>query len=231
MSTDLLARLRNSDFKLALFDLDGTLVDSVPDLADAVDYSMQQLDLPPPGQDRVRLWVGNGTPMLVRRTLAFTLDLPSTDVVSNALLEQALVHFSEHYQRHHATRTGLYTGARELLQHWFRQGTQLALVTNKPARFTQPLCEALDIARFFAIMISGDTLSVRKPDPGPLVHACDTLGINRQDTIMIGDSVHDLHAARAAAITAVCVSYGYNHGENISDASPDLLVDSLSELL
>ena len=231
MNSGLLARLRNSDFKLALFDLDGTLVDSVPDLADAVDYSMQQLDLPLPGQGRVRLWVGNGTPMLVRRALAYGMDLPSTDAVPDALLEQALEHFSQHYQQHHAARTELYTGARELLEHWFNQGIQLALVTNKPARFTHPLCEALDIARFFAVMISGDTLSVRKPDPGQLVHACEALGVTRRDTVMIGDSIHDLHAARAAAISAVCVSYGYNHGENICEANPDLLVDSLSELL
>ncbi len=231
MSESLLARLRTSDFKLALFDLDGTLVDSVPDLADAVDFSMQRLDLPPPGQDNVRLWVGNGTPMLVRRALAFTLNLADTDAVPETLLEQALEYFNRHYQQHHANRTTLYTGARELLQHWFNQGINLALVTNKPAQFTQPLCETLDIARYFALMISGDTLRVRKPDPGQLVHACEALGIHQQDTVMIGDSVHDLHAARAASISAVCVSYGYNHGGNICEAGPDLLVDSLSELL
>ncbi|WP_020407765.1 phosphoglycolate phosphatase [Hahella ganghwensis] len=227
----LLTRIKERQFQLALFDLDGTLVDSVPDLADAIDHSLVDMGLPAAGEAKVRLWVGNGAPMLVKRSLAHALSLSSTETVPDTTYHKAYLSFLDYYQGHFANRSALYKGTRNLLEHWHQQGIAIGLITNKPGQFTGPLCRELGISDFFSIMLSGDTLPVKKPDPEPLLHACRELGVATTDTIMIGDSVHDLNAARAADIPAVCVSYGYNHGENICEAGPDLLVDSLTELL
>ncbi len=227
----LLGRIRERRFRLALFDLDGTLVDSVPDLADAIDHSLVSLGYSPAGEGLVRLWVGNGAPMLVRRALAHSLSLPSTDGIPEDLFQNAYRSFLDHYQLHFANRTALYSGTLDLLQNWHTHGIVIGLITNKPGQFTGPLCKELGISEFFSIMLSGDSLPSKKPDPMPLLHACHELGIPTSETIMIGDSVHDLNAARAADINAVCVSYGYNHGADICESGPDLLVDSLTELL
>ncbi|OZG70930.1 phosphoglycolate phosphatase [Hahella sp. CCB-MM4] len=227
----MLNRIRERRFRLALFDLDGTLVDSVPDLADAIDYSLAGLGYSPAGEGLVRLWVGNGAPMLVKRALAHTLSLTSTEAVPEEVYQEAYQRFLDHYQQHFANRTVLYSGTLDLLRHWHEQGITIGLITNKPGQFTGPLCQELGISRYFSVMLSGDTLPVKKPDPMPLLHACRELGIPTSETIMIGDSVHDLNAARAADISAVCVSYGYNHGADICESGPDLLVDSLAELL
>jgi phosphoglycolate phosphatase len=212
--------------KLVLIDVDGTLVDSVPDLAYCIDALMDRLGLPVRGEAAVRNWVGNGVERLVKRALVNDLDAePDT-----ALYEQALPVFLELYADNTSKRSQLYPGVREGLDFLSQGPYRVGSVTNKAARFTEPLLEHLGIVDRFEIVISGDTLPRKKPDPLPLLHAAKTLGVAPEDSLMIGDSQSDVKAARAAGFQIVCMSYGYNHGEDIRNYDPDAVVDSMAEL-
>ena len=212
--------------KMILIDLDGTLVDSVPDLTYCVDAMMARLGRPPRGEAAVRTWVGNGVERLVRRALSGTLDgePDETDY------QRAYPIFLELYADNTFKRSGLYPGVREGLDFLKDAGYPLGCVTNKAARFTDPLLQHLGIFDHFGIVISGDTLPRKKPDPLPLIHAAGHYGVKPEDSLMIGDSVSDVRAARAAGFRIICTSYGYNHGEDIRDSNPDAVVDSLVEL-
>jgi phosphoglycolate phosphatase len=221
--------LDGRELKAILFDLDGTLIDSVPDLAAALDASLEQLNYTPAGVARVRGWVGNGARKLVERGLAFTLEIPEK-ALNEALVDQLLAVFFEHYGAHSCEQTLLYPGVHEALDHWHSLGVRMACVTNKPARFSQPILEHFGLQELLPVLVGGDTLSVRKPDPAPLLLACEQLGVAVANTVMVGDSINDVRAARAAGMPVVCVSYGYNHGASIATAKPDILVDSFIDL-
>ncbi len=212
--------------RLILIDLDGTLVDSVPDLAYSVDGMMQAIGRQPWGEERVRDWVGNGVERLVRRALTGSLDGEPEE----AEFERAYPVFLELYARHNGERSRPYPGVQEGLEWLSSTGFTLGCITNKAAQFTEPLLQALGLARFFQITISGDSLPKKKPDPMPLLHACEHFGIPPEQSMMLGDSVSDVKAARAAGFDIVCVSYGYNHGNDIRDAEPDAVIDSFVEL-
>jgi phosphoglycolate phosphatase len=212
--------------KMILIDVDGTLVDSVPDLAYCVDEMMQQLGREPWGEDAVRDWVGNGVERLVRRALTGTLDGEPGDEE----FERAYPLFLELYAQNTSQRSTLYPGVREGLDYMQSQGYRLGCVTNKAAQFTIPLLKDLGIFDRFGIVVSGDTLPVKKPDPQPLLHAAAHFGVAPRDSLMLGDSKSDVTAARAAGFQVICMSYGYNHGEDIRNYSPDAVIDSMAEL-
>lgn len=212
--------------KLILIDLDGTLVDSVPDLAYSVDRMMEQIDKPPRGEAQVRDWVGNGVERLVKRALAGQLD-GEPDPVD---FERAYPIFLELYQRCNGEKSRLYPGVKEGLAYLASAGYNLGCVTNKAARFTEPLLAALGIRDRFGIVVSGDSLARKKPDPMPLLHAADFFKLNPGDSLMLGDSVSDVKAARAAGFQVICVNYGYNHGEDIHLAEPDAVINSFLDL-
>jgi phosphoglycolate phosphatase len=211
---------------MVLIDLDGTLVDSVPDLAYCVDAMMARLGRPARGERAVRDWVGNGVERLVARALTGTLDgdPPKSDYA------QALPVFLELYAEHTAARSVLYPGVSAGLDLLQARAYQLGCVTNKAAQFTEPLLEALGIRDAFRIVISGDTLPEKKPSPVPLLHAAQYFGVDPADALMLGDSVSDVKAARAAGFKVICVSYGYNHGQDIRDVEPDAVIDSFLDL-
>lgn len=211
---------------LVLIDLDGTLVDSVPDLALCVDQMMERLGRPPRGEAAVRGWIGNGVPVLVRRALVGAVD-GDADAQE---FEQALAIYLELYEKNVCVNSRPYPGVIDGLQRLQALGFRLGCVTNKAARFTEPLLDQLGLSRFFEIIVSGDTLDRKKPDPAPLLHAATQLGIEPQQSLIIGDSIHDVEAGRAAGFQVVCVSYGYNHGHDIRDSAPDAVIDSLTEL-
>jgi phosphoglycolate phosphatase len=207
-------------------DVDGTLVDSVPDLAYCVDEMMRRLGRPAQGEAKVRDWVGNGVERLVRRALTGTLDGEPQD----ADYERAYPIFLELYALNTSRRSRLYAGVREGLDYLRRQGYRLGCITNKAGQFTLPLLRDLEIHDAFEIIVAGDTLPRKKPDPLPLLYAAEQLGVEPQNALMIGDSRSDVKAARAAGFQIVCVSYGYNHGEDIRHYRPDAVIDSLSEI-
>ena len=211
---------------LALIDLDGTLVDSVPDLALCVDEMMKQLGREPRGETAVRAWIGNGVPVLVRRALAGTVDGGEDDPD----YQRALDIYFELYERNVCVESRPFTGVIEGLQLLEQAGCRLGCVTNKPARFTEPLLKKLGLSHYFEVIVSGDTLDKKKPDPAPLLYAAQQLNVKPEESLMIGDSMHDVDAGRAAGFQVVCVSYGYNHGHDIRESNPDAVIDSLAEL-
>ncbi|MFC6669669.1 phosphoglycolate phosphatase [Marinobacterium aestuariivivens] len=217
------------DPQLVLFDLDGTLVDSVPDLARAVDLMLAALDRPAAGIDRVRDWVGNGAPMLVQRALVGRFDV--AEPAPSALFDQAYALFLHFYGEAMAEQSVLYPGVVDCLEGMKARDIALGIATNKPMRFTTPVLEGLGIARFFQVVLGGDSLPTRKPDPAMLLSAIEQCGARPVSTLMVGDSINDVKAARAAGCPVAAVPYGYNHGEPIEDSAPDLLVQRLDQLL
>ena len=212
--------------EMILIDVDGTLVDSVPDLAFCVDEMMQQLGREPWGETRVRDWVGNGVERLVRRALIGKLDGEPADDE----FEKAYPIFLDLYADNTSKRSLLYPGVREGLDYLKAAGYALGCVTNKAAQFTIPLLKDLGVYDDFSIVVSGDTLEHRKPHPAPLLHAAEFFKVNPANALMVGDSISDVKAARAAGFSVACVPYGYNHGEDIRVAKPDLVIESIAAL-
>ncbi len=211
---------------LIMIDVDGTLVDSVPDLAYCVDEMMVELGMEKRGEDKVRHWVGNGVSKLVERAITDKLE----GQLEKELFNKAYPIFLNYYAENTAKRTCLYEGVREGLDYLSLQGYHLGCVTNKASQFTHPLLKELGIIDYFKIVISGDTLAKKKPDPMPLLYGAEYFGVKPKGCLMIGDSVSDVKASRSAGFDIICMSYGYNHGNNIADEKPDLVIDSMTEL-
>lgn len=216
---------------VALFDLDGTLVDSAPDLAAAVDRTLEQLGRKPAGLEQVRQWVGHGSPILMRRALAGKADWEPVREADDALFEDALALFYANYRESNGLHAVTYPGVKDCLEALGKRGCTMAVVTNKPEQFVGPLLKQLELDHYFKLVVGGDTLDTRKPDPGPLLHAMEALSGSRGTTVMVGDSAADVSAAQAAGIPCVAVTYGYNFGKPVQTLGADAVVDSLSELL
>ena len=211
--------------EMVLIDVDGTLVDSVPDLAYCVDEMMIQLGLPVRGEEAVRDWVGNGVERLVRRALINSIDGEPEE----AIFDKAYPLFLKLYAENTCKRSGLYDGVREGLDWLKAQGFKVGCVTNKATQFTIPILKALGIHDDFETIVCGDTLEEKKPHPLPLLHSAEKLGVKPENALMIGDSISDVKAARAAGFSIVCMSYGYNHGVDIRESNPDAVVDSMAQ--
>ncbi len=213
--------------RLVMFDLDGTLMDSVPDLAAAVDKMLMLLGREPAGIERVRDWVGNGSRVLVRRALAGQLN---HDGVADELADEALALFMQAYSGGHELTT-VYPGVRDCLD-WLREReVKLAIITNKPAQFIEPLLEEKGLTGYFDWLVGGDTLPQQKPDPAALFWVMDKAGVAPGESLFVGDSRNDVRAAKAAAVPCVALTYGYNHGEPIANEQPALVLDNLRELV
>lgn len=211
---------------MVLIDVDGTLVDSVPDLAWCVDAMMRELGLPERGEERVRHWVGNGVERLVKRALINELD----GEPDSEMYEKALPVFQDLYSENTSKRSCLYEGVSEALEFLKTTGVRIGCVTNKASQFTLPILRDLGIADYFEIVICGDMVERKKPDPMPLLQAAEQLQTAPEASLMLGDSMSDVKAARAADFAIICMSYGYNHGEDIRDYNPDAVVDSMAEI-
>jgi phosphoglycolate phosphatase len=216
---------------VALFDLDGTLVDSAPDLAEAVDLTLQELGRSPAGLEKVRPWVGNGAKVLIRRALADKRDWEPARPEDDLLIESALEIFFKHYRQTNGKHARVYPGVKECLEHLSACGCRMGVVTNKPQQFIAPLLEQTGLAQWFQLTLGGDALPEKKPEPAPVLHAMHQLHGTIGTTVMIGDSVNDVQAALAAGVPCVAVRYGYNFGPSIDSLGADAVVDSLSELL
>ncbi len=223
------ALLGDAPLQAILFDLDGTLVDSVPDLAAAMDAALQHCGFPAAGEERVRSWVGNGAAKLVARALDWALAASAKEALP-AQQQLLLDAFYLAYAEDSSSRSRLFDGVLEALHYWQAAGIKMACVTNKPERFTHPILAEFGLQALLPVVVGGDTLAQSKPDPAPLRLACERLGVAVANTVMVGDSCNDIDAAHALGMPAACVSYGYNHGAPIADAGADLLVDVFSAL-
>lgn len=212
--------------EIVLIDLDGTLVDSVPDLAWSIDRMLEQLGYAPVGEDQVRNWVGNGAEKLIKRALTGDFDGEPDE----ELYARAAPLFMDLYRQHSCKRSRLYPHVKTGLD-WLRsQQIRIGCVTNKNEAFTLPILETMQIRDYFQVVISGDSLPQKKPHPAPLLYGADFFGVSPGQSMMIGDSVSDVKASRAAGFSIVCMSYGYNHGADIRSAEPDAVIDSFAEL-
>jgi phosphoglycolate phosphatase len=208
-------------------DLDGTMLDTATDIAAAVDATLAQLGHPAQGVEAVRGMIGRGVVQLLRSALIRSSGAEPPE----ELIARGREIFYSEYRESLSRSTRFYPGAREGIVALRSAGFPLACVTNKPARFTEPLLEAVGIRDSFALVISGDTLPSRKPDPGQLLHAAQVLGLPPALLLLVGDSVHDLQAARAAGCPVYCVGYGYCDDPAGLLAGADAGLDSLTDIL
>lgn len=213
--------------ELVMFDLDGTLVDSVPDLTAAVDAMLVEQQCPPAGEDKVRLWVGNGAAVLVRRALADTEGVKE-EAVCDAWQTASHKRFLHHYGRLSGHYSRLYPGVKEGLQLLADAGVPMALVTNKPAEFVPHLLSDLGIDGYFGNWLGGDSLPQKKPDPAPLQFLLKAQLVDPVRALMVGDSRTDMQAGKAAGVATLGVTYGYNHGRPIEEEQPDWMTDNLA---
>jgi len=214
-------------FTSVLFDLDGTLLNTIPDLTDGVNGMRMALGMPPLRQDIVSTYVGKGSEVLVRRALQD--NLRPEEPIDPELFAQGMELFYQYYHTVNGDKTVIYDGVLEGLRAFREQGVKMAVVTNKPEEFTEPLLVNTGLASFFEHAVSGDTCKRKKPDPMPLQYACQLLESRPQDTLMIGDSQNDVQAARAADMAVVAVPYGYNEGQGVQNLGADAIVSSIDE--
>src|SRR3990172_8524994 len=212
--------------KMVLIDLDGTLIDTVPDLAAAANRMLADLGRPQWPLERIRTWIGNGVPRFVKRALTGEM-WAEPDA---AAFEPALALFQKRYAADVSGRSRPFPGAVEALERLSAMGVSLACITNKAEAFTLPLLKDLELDKYFHLVLSGDSLPKQKPDPLPLTHACRHFGITPDHGVLVGDSSNDVAAARAAGMPVICVTYGYNHGHDIRDSHPDAVVESLTDV-
>jgi phosphoglycolate phosphatase len=212
--------------ELVLLDLDGTLVDSIPDLAWSVNKTLLELSLPERELHSIRNWVGNGLEKLLHRSLTndFNGEAEAT------LFEKASSLFMSVYSQNMCNLSTCYPGVREGIDHLKEKNIKLGCVTNKRGQFVGPILEKLGLMNDMSIVIAGDTLAKKKPDPLPLLHAASHFNKDPKQSLMVGDSESDVKAARAANFQIVCVSYGYNHGRDIHETKPDAVIDSIADL-
>lgn len=209
--------------RAVLIDLDGTLLDTIADLAAAANAALADLGIAARPVDVMATYVGKGVEVLMHRALTGSLD----GRAEPACFEPAIEAFHHHYERINGLHATLYPGVIEGLDAMRAMGLMLACVTNKPQSFSDALLERTGLAKYFELVLGGDALPRKKPDPMPLTHACERMGVPLSQTVMIGDSVNDALAARAAGMTVFIVPYGYNEGHDVRSLDVDAIVDSL----
>jgi phosphoglycolate phosphatase len=222
------AQWRGQPLSAVLFDLDGTLLDTAADIALALNRAMIEHGCQALAEDEVRRMIGRGSPILIERALASqarTMDAAA----QAALLERFFHHYGE-LEASNEDRAQPYTGVVESLRTLHDSGVRTAVVTNKHHRFAASLLERLALAQWVDVVVGGDTCARCKPDPQPLLFACESLRMPASESLMVGDSINDVRGARAAGIPVVCVSYGYNEGRAPQTLDCDVLLDSLAEL-
>ncbi|BFM05720.1 HAD family hydrolase [Halioxenophilus aromaticivorans] len=223
-SSTVLAQLLGGLPELVMYDLDGTLVDSVPGIALAVDRALEELGASPAGEALVRTWVGGGQRLLVQQAINFAGMAP-------AQLDSAIKAFRKHYAHTADHNLALFPGVAETLAFFADHGVSQVVVTNKPIEFVPAMLEGLGIAHYFADQLGGECLATRKPDPLMLNTMLQRFSVRPDNAVMVGDSSNDLLAANAAEVPCLAVSYGYARGDDLSQYNPVWLGDNLAQLL
>ena len=204
--------------RLLIFDLDGTLIDSVPDITDAINKTFDKLGIDKVSEKEVRNYLGNGARTLIERALKG----------NSELLDKALKIFKNNYKNNVCNKTTLYPGVKETLK---KLPHKKAIVTNKPYEFVGEILKTLGIDEYFEMYIGGESLPEKKPSPMPLLYVCEKMGYSPDEAIMIGDSKNDILAAKNAGVKSIAVNYGYNYGEDVSIYKPDIIINDFKKLL
>ena len=216
------------DKELIIFDLDGTLIDSMPDLAQSINKMLKHFDLKPLTIEEVTLFIGNGAVKLVERALESALKHKE---FTEEFFKEAFDFYTSAYREVVCDKTFLYHGVLETLQYLDSKGYIMTICTNKPFEFIEPILDTLSIKPFFKSWMGGDSLAKKKPDAAPLLHFAEKMNKDVDKCIMIGDSKNDILAAQNADMDSIGVSYGYNYDEDISIYNPTKVVDNFEELI
>ena len=221
--------MKITDKKLIIFDFDGTLIDSGPDLALSVNYMLESLNYDTFSEDTIHGWIGNGAQTLVKRALLGKVDI--SEDIDSELFKKALKLLLDFYAKNVCVKTTTYPNVEKTLQVLKKDGFIMAIVTNKPFAFIEPILIALKLDSYFEYYIGGDSLELKKPNPEPLLHVCEKLSLHAENSVMIGDSKNDIIAAQNANMQSIGVTYGYNYGEDIAIYNPDVVVDDIYEVV
>lgn len=216
----------HKSYRAYLFDLDGTLVDTAPDLGQALNASLQSAGYPSVTTAQARNWIGHGAKFSLTQALAH-----HNVVLEPAVVETLLENFLDHYADHVAEESTVYAGVIDTLDLLSNEGRKLAVVTNKPNRFVSPLLEAMSLDGYFASVICGDTAAAPKPAPDPIDLCLDQLNVATVDALMVGDSQTDVDAAKAAGVDVACFRHGYNHGVDVESLNATYLFDRMDQIL
>ncbi|MFT4021524.1 MAG: phosphoglycolate phosphatase [Acinetobacter sp.] len=212
--------------ELLLFDLDGTLIDTAADMYRAMNLTLAQLNLPQVTEQNIRQWVGQGTGKLCDRVLEYL-----TGQIDPLQHQQLLQQYLEIYALELCVKSQPFLGVLPFLDYCKTQQFKMACVTNKPEQLAKDLLQKLNISHYFELILGGDSLAKRKPDPLPLQYAVQYFQTSIEKTLMFGDSKNDVEAARRAGIDCIVMSYGYNHGEDIRACQPQQVIDTLTVLI
>ena len=218
-------------FDLIMFDLDGTLIETAPEIADAVNDTLRHFNLPAVTQQQVNDWIGHGTRTLLIQALAFVGKTEVAAVAASDSLPLIAAEFDRNYQRRCGTRNHLYPQVREALAALRDRGVKLAVVTNKEGRYTATVLNAHQITSVLDRVVSGDTLSTKKPDPAGIQSCLAQFGVPPNRALFVGDSSIDVATARNAGVAVWALPYGYNMGQPIEACSPDRVIADCSALL
>ena len=212
--------------RAVLFDLDGTLLDTIPDLHAAACAMLRDMGRPELPLESVRSYVGRGIPNLIKRVLADSLHVAEND---QAPPPEAVANFRRHYARENGLNVRVYPGVVEGLDWLQAKGVPLGVVTNKADAFIKPLLEKTGLSGYFDVLVGGDLLPRVKPDPMQIVWACGRLGVSPAETLFVGDSVNDALAARAAGCPVFLLPYGYNEGRDVQELDCDAIVETIAD--
>lgn len=222
--------MTNRPYDLMLFDLDGTLVETAPEIMDAVNDTLGQFKLSRVTQQQVNDWIGHGTLTLLVQAVADRTGMSVAQVRASALLQQMVPVYDGFYQQRCGRRSHLYPQVRETLQALRAQGVKLAVVTNKESRYTRVVLDAHQLMPLFDEVVSGDSFATKKPDPVGVLHCLEKFGVARERTLFVGDSSIDAATARQAGVAVWLLPYGYNMGQPIEACAPDRVVADFSSL-
>lgn len=215
--------------QLIIFDFDGTLIDSAPDLTDSINYMLEKLGKKTFPLNIVRTWVGNGASTLVKRALSGSVTV-NENCFDKRLFEKALEYFFEYYSQNLAKNTLLYENVEQTLLSLFNKGYTLAVATNKPFEYIKPILDRFDLTKYFEMYVGANSVEKKKPDPMMLFKVCEDLKISVENSIMVGDSKNDVIAAKNANMDSIAVTYGYNYNEDISIYEPTLVFDNFKQI-
>ncbi len=218
-------------FEAYFFDLDGTLVETAPEIADAVNDTLRYFDWPVVTQQQVNDWIGHGTKELLIMALASVTKSSVEAVRVSDDLKQALPIFDRYYQERCGTRSHLYPHVKEVLTRLRQQGSKLAVVTNKEGRYTDIVLRVHGLTDLFDIVISGDSFPVKKPNPTSVQNCLARWNVLPQQALFVGDSSIDAQTARNANVPVWLLPYGYNMGQTVHSCQPDRVIANFSELL
>ncbi len=218
-------------FEAYFFDLDGTLVETAPEIADAVNDTLRYFDWPIVKQQQVNDWIGHGTKELLIMALASVTQSSVEAVRVSDDLKQALPIFDRYYQERCGTRSHLYPHVKEVLTRLRQQGSKLAVVTNKEGRYTDIVLRVHGLTDLFDIVISGDSFPVKKPNPTSVQNCLARWNVLPQQALFVGDSSIDAQTARNANVPVWLLPYGYNMGQTVQSCQPDRVIANFSELL